>query len=87
MKKPKLTLKELHVKSFNTTLEDQEKKTIDGGTSPVCLSIVSYILVTHVCISVLTTNLPPKSGVPIEWQTYKIGGCTDGPKACTGTNP
>jgi len=87
MKKPKLTLKELNVNSFNTTLEDQEKRTIDGGTSPVCLSIVSFILVTHACVYSLTINLPKTSAVPIEWQTYKIGGCTDANHACTGTNP
>ena len=44
MQKKKLTLDDLSVESFVTSLDAQEQQQGEGGTSPVCLSVLGYTL-------------------------------------------
>ncbi len=48
MKKRKLDLTELKLNSFVTSLEEQNKKTIEGGVSPLLIS-TAYVASYHNC--------------------------------------
>ncbi len=59
----KLELNELKLNSFVTSMDDNEKETVHGGSTPICEATLH--LGTHIIISVLipATGSRPISGI------------------------
>jgi hypothetical protein len=63
MQKRKLTLEELQVESFVTSMNDQEKQTVDGGTTAPCAT-ASLVTIISLVGSYIATRLASCLGCP-----------------------
>jgi hypothetical protein len=79
----KLTLDELKVESFVTSMNGEEENTVDGGTSIPCT--ISVVVVTILCSIVATAAVCP-SGVG-DCQTTRNPCATPCPATATSNCP
>jgi len=70
MKKNKLNLKELTVSSFVTSIGEKDKKTIDGGSSPICI-----IETIGISIEIYEWLHVPEAGGSTDVGTCPQAGC------------
>ena len=75
MKKQKLKLEDLKVKSFVTSMEKQQKQTIDGGITPA----ITISLTIASAASILTVGSFPDDDTVYNCQAYTFANnCTKG---------